>query len=87
MPDTAEQCQITKVTIRIGGKEQTITFDQAKELKTALEELFGGVGGTYIPIPYTPYVPFDPWPVLPYYSYKLNWGDNSSTVCMSIGET
>lgn len=37
----ANQCEITKVAVRIGKKEQTITIDEAKALKAALEELFG----------------------------------------------
>lgn len=36
-----DKCEITKVTIKIGGKDHAVTIDQAKALKLALEELFG----------------------------------------------
>lgn len=34
-------CEITKVTIRIGDSDHVVTVAQAKALKAALEELFG----------------------------------------------
>lgn len=35
------ECQVTKVTIKIGDKDHSVTIDQAKALKEALEEFFG----------------------------------------------
>ena len=99
MPDTAEQCQITKVTIRIGEKEQTISIEEAKSLKAALEDLFGSDRITYVPTYPTPiYDPWDKTPfgfvpygqpfdgtAVPFVPYKIEW-NCMDTALMSIGE-
>lgn len=41
MATKTKECEVTKITISIGGKEQTVTIEQAKELKRSLDELFG----------------------------------------------
>ena len=36
-----ERCEITKVIIRIGTTDHTVTIQQARDLKAALEDMFG----------------------------------------------
>lgn len=47
-----EKVEISKVTLKVGGKDIELTLDQARELKNVLEELFPNRG-----IPFTPIQP------------------------------
>jgi hypothetical protein len=58
--------QIKEIVIKIGDKDIELTPDEARELKTILDELFdkkGMVIPTFVPIPYPvyPIVPTYPW--------------------------
>jgi hypothetical protein len=58
---------ITKIVVKMGDREQTLTVEQARELQEALNTLFGGPKEIVKTIPYPVYQrPF--WPYRePYY--------------------
>jgi len=49
---------VKKIILEIRGKELSLTVEDAKALRTALDEVLGKTH--YVPSPY-PYVPYTPW--------------------------
>lgn len=74
---------IKKIELDLGGKVVSLTPEQAKNLKEALDELFGKEvireyfpAKEYIPVPYpTPYRPLVPYFERPYYWEWPHYGD------------
>ena len=59
----AKSSVVKKIVLEIGGKELSLTPEDARGLVKALEELLGAKKTEYVPtyIP-TPYVPYSPYP-------------------------
>lgn len=78
---------IKKIELDLGGKRVSLTLEQAKKLKSALDELFGAkVEKKYISYPIEPYRPrrWD-WER----PYRLDWKESyyttTSGVTCSVG--
>lgn len=55
-----KKAEITKIVVKMGEREQTLTIDQARELQAALNALFGRPAREYVPYPVYP-KPYWPW--------------------------
>lgn len=63
------RAEVTKITIRVGGKEHELTTDEAREVMVALQKVFS---------PPPVYVPPITYPVLPW-RWWYPWGDTTDT--------
>ena len=64
--------EIKKVVIKIGDKELSLSIDEAKELKTILNQTFGGGETIYVPTVIREYPPY----VYPHWT--ITYGDSNT---------
>ena len=63
---------VSKIVLKLDGKEVELTIKHAMELKKLLNDTFPGKEKEYIPYPVTPYIM--PYYVEPY-PYRKRWND------------
>jgi hypothetical protein len=51
-----KKVEISKIVIKIGEKEATLSLEEAKQLRDVLDGLFGDRSWIYY-VPYAPYIP------------------------------
>lgn len=79
--------QITSIKIKLGKKEAELTIEEAKKLKSALEDVFGVKKDTEV---IHHYDWWHPWKIYTYQEpYKQDWGtvyckNTSQTLCLDI---
>ena len=79
-----DKCEVTNITINIGGEEKVVTIEQAKALKAALEELFGGENHYHSYWWQTPIYPESSSPVEPYRTYDIVWCDTTNMPMLCV---
>ncbi len=84
--------EITKITLRLNGREIELTAQEAREVHEELNKLFALERETrkeYVPVPYPVYQPIiiDHTPAWPR-PWEITWCGNElgATLCMGIGQ-
>lgn len=79
MEKKEKKIEVTGLNLKLGDKKITLTVEQAKKLKQALDEIFGKKEVIReIPCPY-PVRPYTPWYwEYPTYAHTVTFDDNTT---------
>jgi hypothetical protein len=72
----SKEVRISKIVVKMGDREQTLTIAQARELQEALNSLFGGPKEIVKTVPYPVY----PKPYWPYREPWITWANDTGVL-------
>lgn len=81
----ADAVEIKKIIVRIGEVELSLLPEQAKELKSVLDDLLGKKETVFFPVYQPPiiYYPVPPIPTAPYYTWSVECDSDTNSLCIS----